>query len=174
MAVLSNSRKKDIIRKEVDDKLHSKITFAEKKFGDELEKLVKKTVPCWFTDDVKKTQMVNTTSAVLVSGMSKDPAYNNYDRGARFSCYNAYPAKNYDRIKIAASKSLITTRKTVLDLKKEKSLFEKKLRTVLHSINTDKKLEMHLPELKKYVKTTSTALIPIAEIKEVRKMLTTK
>ncbi len=178
MATLSNERKQHLIGSESKKKFHDKLTKAEKAFGDELDKLCKKTHPSWLTDEIKNSGMLKTTNSVDVYGLNSDgPDYCDSDETVWFRTYNQHPIKGYGNLKIEASKTLINKRAKVVAIEKEQNEFEAKLRKVLYSVNTDKKLTEHLPELSDYIQTSSghvAALIPVGEIKEMKTLLAKK
>ncbi len=176
MGRLSNDRKIDIVRAESNKKFYDKLSKAEKLLGEEVEKLSMKTRPKWYTEEVKNSQMVQTTkyAEVYWDGCENDDDYDQYDKCVNFEAFNYHPSKYGRSLRFEASKTLISRRKKVLQIINERDDFEQKLHRVLRSVNTDKKLVEHLPELSEYAEIgpkIGTALMPMEQIKEVRDML---
>ncbi len=176
MGRLSNDRKRDIVDSESNKKFYDKIAESEKLINQETEKLANKTIPKWYTEEAKNSKMVQTTNSAEIfwDGCEDDEDYNEYDKSVCFSLNNRYPSEYGRSLRFEASKTLISRRKKYLAITGERDEFEMKLKRVLQSVNTDKKLIEHLPELTGYAEvsgTMSTALMPIESIKEIRGLL---
>lgn len=170
---LTNALRKDIVEKESAKKFHDKITEAESALKMEIDKKVAASVPKWITQKMIDSTFINTTNSIELIGRysNQTPEQRVFNRTG---IDNYYPIKNHSSHSVKLEGSILRKTSAVVRLNKEKSVFEVKLRNVLYSFSTIKKLVENLPELKEYCNglvPTAKAMIPVAQIKEVRKML---
>ena len=168
MTRLTNSKRDSIADTETKLKFHDGETKLEKLFKDELDKLAKKTVPKCITDEVLATGYVNTSSNVTIEGMELG-----YNRRKLKSIDNYYPTHRHQSLQVVASTTLKNLLAKITKLEEKKYKYRSELQQVLYSYNNSKKLLVAIPELKNHFQdaVASQALVPIDQIKEVRKSL---
>lgn len=176
MSRLTIDKRTIIIKKETNTKYHDVITAAEKEFSDEILKEARKTVPKWITDEMIESKFINTNDDVIIKGI-KDPnnlRYHNKEQSESYCISSYIPTIRHRHIEFNITKTIQNKIDKVTKLKKERDQFKKKIRGVLLAFSSIKKLLEHLPELETHFEgdiVKSKALVPIAAIKEVKKLI---
>lgn len=167
---LTNELRNKVITDEIAKKFHDKTSKLDKQIMEEIDRLARKEVPKWITEEIWDSGYLTTTHQYKIKGFDKNfltlPHH----------LYYRIPSKNqYDTINITPTKKLENLLNKKKALNKEKSELKQNLTKVLFSFNTDKQLLENVPELKKYFpENKSTALIPLDTIKAVRAQLGAK
>ena len=169
---LTNSKRDLIISEETTKRFHDKLLVAEKVYKDEIEKEVKKTIPNKITQDLVDGGWIRVEDDVKIEGLDKiDGFYYCKQIG------NYYPIrKNTYNHEIKPTKALEKKIMAYVKLVEEESQFMKKLRSALYCFTTAKQAVENIPELAEHFKDEqrAKAVIPVEEIKAVRKMLKRK
>ena len=177
MARLTQDERKHIIKTEANLKFDEKIKKMQKEYRLKLKDIVEKTVPKWITKKMIDSRYIKMSNAVSYSFGELHADYGSHRscRKRRTSITNSigssFPSTGHSHtVDFKKVKKYVDK---IVKLKEEKEDFETKLRRVLNSFNTDKKLMDNVPEFKKYFndRLVAMALVPIGQIKEVRKMI---
>lgn len=173
-ARLTNGKRDSIVEQESKLKFHEKGLKLENEFRTELQKIAEKTVPKCITQEVKDSGYIRNTSSV--SKIDGEDLPRRLKRKYQLkSLFNPIPhTGSWSDVKLESTMKL---RKTLVKIEKheeEIKKFETNLTQVLYSYTNSKKLLEAVPELKNHFgsEVTSTAAIPLSQIKNVRAELT--
>jgi len=174
---ITNVLREYIAKKESDAKFDSEIKDAENIFLKALEERVKSIVKSRFqiTDEVLHSGFVGTSH--YAQYRCEDKKTNHNSGSTRFSISSSYPRKyTEDSFDIANDSELDQLRRNFITIKSQKETFKKQIERILNSYNTKTKLVEDIPEFIIYFAQDikmSKSLVPIEQIMNIRKQLTT-
>lgn len=169
---LNVSHKEHIVSEESSAKFRKPLANAEQKFKKLLEEEVKKIVASRFkvTDEMLHSGYI--TTSCNVSYKVDDEKYHK-----SFSINSSYPSFPHSGgFAVTKTNEIDKARKEWLQLKEDQKKFEAELKSILYGFTTKSNLVENIPEFEIYFKNEmkmSKALVPMTQIVNIRKQLTT-